>query len=99
MITLPVVVMLFVTLSMGFGIALSQQRIQQSASDHARVLSFGGDPEGLQGHPGDSLAGVSHREDLVCVDYNHIVNQGVWRVLPLTLRASACALAPPPADE
>jgi len=99
MITLPIVVMLFVTLSLGFGAALSQARIQHTASDHARVLSFGGDPQGLVGHPDDSLVGVSYLEDLVCVEYQHLVDQGVWRLMSLTLRATACALAPPPADE
>jgi hypothetical protein len=99
MITLPIVVMLFVTLSAGFGVALGQQRIQQTASDHARVLSFGGDPQGLVTDHADSLVGVSYLEDLVCVEYQHLVDQGIWRLLPLTLGASACALAPPPADE
>jgi hypothetical protein len=95
MITLPVIVFVFVTLSLGFGAALGQHRIQQLASDHARVLSFGGDPALLPGVPPEAKASVQTAQDLVCVEYHQLYREGAWRALPLELRARACALAPP----
>lgn len=98
MITLPVMVLLFVTLSLGLSAGLGQHRIQQTAHDHARVLSYGGDPSALPVHEDDALTAVTTSGDTVCVTYQHVVDRGVWRVAPMTLLASACALAPPPAD-
>ena len=95
MITLPAIIFVFVTLSLGFGAALGQHQIQQLASDHARVLSFGGDPTLLPGIPSGAQVSVHTAEDLVCVEYYHHYRKGAWQVLPLEQRAKACALAPP----
>jgi len=95
MIALPAMIMVFVTLSLGLGAAVAQHRIQQLASDHARVLSFGGDPALLPGVPESASATTRYLEDLVCIDYQHSYREGAWRLAPLVLVASACALAPP----
>jgi len=95
MITLPVVIMTFVTLSLGFGAALAQHHIQQLASDHARVLSYGGEPAQLTGVPASATAHETHTPELVCVEYEYPYKKGAWALRPLNLRATACALAPP----
>jgi hypothetical protein len=95
MITLPVVIMVFVTLSLGFGAALAKHQIQQLSSDHARVLSYGGNPALLPGVPPGATATSSVEGDLVCVHYHYLYDRGAWALHPLNLGASACALAPP----
>jgi hypothetical protein len=95
MITLPVVIMTFVTLSLGFGVALAQHQLQQLASDHARVLSFGGEPDQLPGVPSGARVSATSLEDLVCVTYSYSYDRGGWALRPIVLNASACALAAP----
>jgi hypothetical protein len=98
MITLPVLVMVFVVMSLAIGQGLTQHRLQQLASDHARVLSLGGDPDALPVLEGDGPAAIHYEADVVCVGYHRIYDSGLWALAPLNLGATACALNPlPPA--
>ena len=94
MVTLPVMVAVFAALTVGLSASSSQQLLNQHASNHARVVSYGGDPGGLPDAPPGSSHTVSHHEGLVCVTYRETVDRGWFALIPLELSGSACALDP-----
>lgn len=81
-------------LASGLGAGVAAQRLQAQASDHARVLSLGGDPSALPGARAHGTAEVTYPPDLVCVFMRDELSSGLWAVSPLQLEASACALDP-----
>lgn len=91
-ITLPALVMVAALLTSGLGAGLAAQRLQSTASDHARVLGLGGDPAALPGPSRDISGEVTYPPDLVCVHLRELWYTGLWAVSPLTLDATACAL-------
>ena len=91
-ITLPALVMVAALLTSGLGAGVATQRLQAQASDHARVLSLGGDPAALPGYSSQSSAELSYPPDLVCVRLREELATGLWALAPLRLDASACAL-------
>lgn len=91
-ITLPALVMVAALLTSGLGAGVATQRLQAQASDHARVLSLGGDPTGLPGGSSLGSAQLSYPPDLVCVRLSDELATGLWALAPLRLDASACAL-------
>jgi hypothetical protein len=97
-ITLPALVLVAAALTGGLGAGLSLQRLHHLASDHARVLSLGGDPAGLTSLAPDATVTITYQPDLVCVHYEDFVGSGWWALAPLPLRTHACALNPIPAD-
>lgn len=91
-ITLPALVMVAALLTSGLGAGVATQRLQAQASDHARVLSLGGDPAGLPGPSSTSATELSYPPDLVCVHMSDELSTGLWALAPLRLQARACAL-------
>ena len=91
-ITLPALVMVAALLTSGLGAGVATHRLQALASDHARVLSLGGDPAGLPGRLPTSSAELTYPPDLVCVRLREEITTGLWALAPLRLDASACAL-------
>ncbi|MCF8549301.1 MAG: hypothetical protein K9G09_00165 [Pontimonas sp.] len=91
-ITLPALVMVAALLTSGLGAGVATQRLQAQASDHARVLSLGGDPTGLPDGSSLGSAQLSYPPDLVCVRLSDELATGLWALAPLRLHASACAL-------
>lgn len=91
-ITLPALVMVAALLTSGLGAGVAAQRLQAQASDHARVLSLGGDPTGLPGGSPSGSVELSYPPDLVCVRLSDELATGLWALAPLRLDASACAL-------
>ena len=93
-IALPALVMVAALLASGLGAGVAAQRLQAQASDHARVLSLGGDPAALPGAATQGSTEVTYPPDLVCVHITDELSSGLWAVSPLQLEASACALDP-----
>ena len=91
-ITLPALVMVAALLTSGLGAGVATHRLQAHASDHARVLSLGGDPAGLPGRLPASSAELTYPPNLVCVRLREEIATGLWALAPLRLDASACAL-------
>jgi len=96
MVTLPVMVAVFAALTVGVSAGTTQQLLHQHASNHARVVSYGGDPGGLPPAPPGSTHTLTHSEGLVCVTYRDEVNHGWFALAPLALSSTACALDPLP---
>lgn len=94
MVTLPVVITVFTAMTVGIGAGVTSYRLHHVAHDHARVLSLGGDPSFLPGVPEGARSRTWRADDLVCVSYEKTLEGGVMRLFPITLDASACALAP-----
>ena len=95
MIGLPVVIGVTTALMMGAQAGLTQQRLSHYAADYARVLSHGGEPQGLTPPVAGTGVEVDLRDQLVCVEASHTHTGGLWSIAPLELRQRACALAPP----
>lgn len=93
-VVLPALVAVAALLTGGLGAGIAQHRLDQHASDHARVLGLGGDPGGLPLLSTTASYSLSHREDLVCVHYADIYDAGWWALSPLALSGTACALDP-----
>lgn len=91
-ITLPALVLVAALLTSGLGAGLAAQRLQATASDHARVLGLGGDPAALPGQASERSLEVTYPPDLVCVHVRELWDTGLWAVSPLTLDTTACAL-------
>jgi hypothetical protein len=98
-ITLPALVMVAALLTSGIGAGVATQRLQAQASDHARVLSLGGDSAALPGSSSQSSAELSYPPDLVCVRLREEITTGLWALAPLRLDASALDTAVRPAPE
>lgn len=99
MVTLPVLVAVFVALSLGLGASATLQMLHLNASNHARVLSWGGDPGGLVVSPPGATSVVSHTQGLVCVTSRDLLDRGWFRLAPIELSSRACALDQNPLDE
>lgn len=100
MVTLPVVVAVFVALTVGLSAGSTQQVLHQHASNHARVLSYGGDPGGLPTPPSGSKSSLTRSAGLVCVTYASTLDRGWFYLAPIELAGTACALDPtPPVDD
>jgi hypothetical protein len=92
MVTLPVLVAVFVALSLGLGAGSTQQMLHHNASNHARVLSWGGDPGGLPVNPPGATSLVTRTGGLVCVTSRDVLDRGWFRLAPIELSSRACAL-------
>ena len=100
MVTLPVVVAVFAALTLGLSAGSTQQALHHQASNHARVLSYGGDPAGLPTPPPGSTHSLTRSDGLVCVTYLTALDRGWFALAPIELSGSACALDPtPPSDD
>lgn len=100
MVTLPVAVAVFVALTLGLSAGSTQQALHQHASNHARVLSYGGDPAGLPTPPPGSTHSLTRSVGLVCVTYLSALDRGWFSLAPIELSGTACALDPtPPRDD
>ena len=94
-VALPAVVL---TLALGLGALATaelQVRLQDAAADAARLVARG-EPDGradavVADAVQDAGAHIERRRELVCVTASATVRAG--GLLPLTLRASSCALA------
>ena len=93
-VALPALVAVAALLTGGLGAGIAHHRLHQHASDHARVLGLGGDPDGLPHITATATYSLSHREDLVCVHYADRYDAGWWALAPLALSSTACALDP-----
>ncbi len=82
MMVLPAVVLVFAALIVGIPTSTVHYRLQQGARANARVASLEG--------------GVAAREEgeWLCVTETRTLEEGLWKLRPLTLSAEACALNP-----
>ena len=97
--TLPLVVAVFTALTVGLGAGSTQQVLHHHASNHARVVSYGGDPRALPPAPEGTTHTVTRAEGLVCVTYLDTLDRGWFALAPIELSSKACALDPEPQDK
>jgi len=81
MIGLPILTAVIGVAILGVQVGLLQLRLDDQVALQARYASLGGVVEG-----------VAEEGDLVCVDAQHTLDQGVWALDPLVLSARSCAL-------
>lgn len=96
MVTLPLVVAVFTALTVGLSAGSTQQVLHHHASNHARVMSYGGDPGALPKGPPSATHSITHEEGLVCVTYLDTLDRGWFALAPIELSSKACALDPTP---
>jgi|TARA_B110000902_G_scaffold260159_1_gene332610 hypothetical protein len=82
MMVLPAAVLVFSALILGIQASMVHYRLQQEAHANARVASLEGE--------------VAAREEgeWLCVTETRTLEEGLWKLRPLTLSAEACALNP-----
>jgi hypothetical protein len=98
-VTLPLVVAVFTALTVGLSAGSTQQVLHHHASNHARVVSYGGDPRALPQAPPGATHFLTHQEGLVCVTYLDTLDRGWFALAPIELSSKACALDPTPQDK
>ena len=96
MVTLPLVVAVFTALTVGLSAGSTQQVLHHHASNHARVVSYGGDPGGLPKAPPGATHFLTREGGLVCVTYLDTLDRGWFALSPIELSSKACALDPKP---
>lgn len=83
-VALPILTAVIGVALSGVQAGLVQLSLEDQAALDARYASLGGEVEG-----------VRQEGDLLCVEREKTLSDGLWAIDPLVLRSEACALRPP----